>query len=199
MITVQNIPDVCYPIELTVDIGRLIGDVSIIKNRIGFLDDGMKSPSGVGTSINLTHLPGLTGESAWRQHSGQHSRLKADYIDEIDFTERLWAIKDLYINQVMDMIIDIHGRPFVGRSQLVWLYPRQYYPPHRDHHTPHRYHVAIETNDACRWVFLSDTETFDLHMPADGRVWYLDPISMKHTIRNGGTVPRLHILMTSSI
>lgn len=152
-------------------------------------------------AINLTHLPGLQGHHRWTRHRGNHYKLP-EGIREGDFTVMLSEIEDLYLGQVIRDTSAMHqerwGTPFQGRHQLVWIAPGNCYPLHKDHHTAHRYHIPVRSDTHC-W-FLFETDDGDIHrvwMPADGRVWYLNPHRYPHTVVHLGRLPRLHLLMTS--
>jgi hypothetical protein len=125
--------------------------------------------------------------------------LKKAGIDELNFTEILSELNGLYLKTVFDDIIKIHKNPFQGRTQLVWRGAGSFFQFHVDKHTPNRYHVPIVTNDKCYWMFRDNEKKIRLDMPADGKVWYLNPTQVQHTFINESNTSRLHLLMTSSI
>lgn len=193
---VDTLPPYCYPLEgISVDQSKLYSSIITLLNRLCLdIDDINAKP---GFAINLTHLPGLTGEEAWRNYSAGHLRLVEQGINEGDFTEHLVAAKDLYVGELVQAIYQRH-LGFQGRCQLIWLGARNGYNFHTDPHTPNRYHVPVITNPECYWLFKDHVDVYKLHMPADERVWYLDPINIKHTFHNGSNTSRLHLLLTSA-
>lgn len=189
--------------ELELDVLRLRSEVSQLTGRLrvpeGWIEEQQKI-AGV-CAINLTHLPGLQGHHRWTRHRSNHQYLDQG-VREGDFTERLAELQGTYLSEVIDLIAARHqahwGTEFQGRHQLVWLSPEYCYPMHKDDHTAHRYHVPLISDPYC-W-FLFETDDGDIHrvwMPADGRVWYLNPHRYSHTVVHLGYTPRLHLLLTS--
>jgi hypothetical protein len=190
----------CYPLDMKVDINLLLDSVSILLTRLGLnLAEINKLCETRHTfSMNLTHLPEMRGEDRWKNHAALHGELKKRGVCESNFTEHLLESQDLLIGKLIHEIYEQHPGKFQGRAQLAWLGPNNGYPLHRDLHTPHRYHVPLITNEKCFWLLKNKEEVFKLHMPADGRVWYLDPTNIEHTVRNESDTSRLHLLLTSS-
>lgn len=154
-------------------------------------------------AVNLTHLPALTGHHRWSQHRSNHQFLPQG-VREGQFTELLAEVQGLYLERVIQEVTALHltrwGTEFQGRHQLVWISPEYCYPMHRDDHTQHRYHIPLISDPYCWFLFESDEG--DLHrvwMPADGRVWYLNPHHLSHTVVHLGSTPRLHLLLTSEL
>lgn len=198
---------VCYPIlEPRFDLSKLSKSVDTLFERLGLFNIqyflGHLNDHPVYT-INLTHKPELLGVDRWRKHRGNHLSLQRQGVREIDFTESLEELSGTYLLKAMEAIKEKHlesfGTPFVGRCQIIASRSGHCYPMHRDPHTPHRYHVPLMTDPRCFWIF-EDEISFDMmHMPADGRAWYLNPVQVNHTLVHVGQQPRLHILMTSSV
>lgn len=187
----------CYPLEgVTVDQAELYSSIITLLGRLSLDINDINSKPGF--TINLTHLPGLTGEASWRNYSAGHLRLVEQGINEGDFTEHLAEAEDLYVGQLVHQLYKRHYG-FQGRTQLIWLGAKNGYNFHTDPHTPNRYHVPIVTNPDCYWLFKDAVDVYKLHMPADGRAWYLDPINIKHTFHNGSSTSRLHLLLTSAV
>jgi hypothetical protein len=198
---ITALPPHCYPLPTSADITKLLSDVEVLLSRLGLnlneVNQRCKTVSGF--AINLTHLPGLHGEDRWKKYSGSHPSVREQGVAELDFTEHLTEIQDLYLGKLIHEIYNQHGKKFQGRAQLIWLGSNCNYNFHRDSHTPHRYHVPLLTNEKCFWLLKKSNIVFKLHMPADGRIWYLDPIGVEHTFYNQSENPRLHLLLTSGI
>lgn len=200
---ITHIPGFCEPIEYTVAIEELndatyrflewlFAEYQI--NKKEFLANGF-------ATVNLTHIKGLAGAERFFKWSGNKYALMEHQIEERDFTEMPDEVADTYLGTVIRTVERLHkekfGEPFVGRYQLIWVNPNACYPLHIDKHTPHRYHIPLKTNIRALWVFRNGEEFDLMHMPADGRVWYLDPIQREHSVANLGLTPRCHLLMTS--
>jgi len=198
--------DICYPIEQTVNIDKLNESVSALFIRLGiskelFLKDLEKY---LIVTLNISHLSTLTGTDRWKKYAGNHPSLIAQSVSEIDFTQFLTEMDDLYIKEVLDDIFAYHenkfGKKFQGRCQLIASRSPQCYKMHKDLHTSHRYHIPLETDERFLWLFEDDNKDIALlHMPSDGRIWYLNPMTAKHTVIHVGSDIRFHILLTSSI
>jgi hypothetical protein len=203
----QHVPftAACNPTELTVDHPRLKAAArELIQNCV---HDG--NPEWEKTvdarpfyTVNLTHIPELTGKKEkWTKFSSGYNVTK-NFVKEEDFTVTPPEVQASYLGEVMQRIKDRHkakfGTEFNGRSQLIWVNSKACYTLHRDTHTAHRYHVALWTNDLAWWIFRDkQKKVVTMHMPTDGRVWYLDPIMEEHTVVNLGNANRCHLLMTS--
>jgi len=198
---VHSIPEYCYPIDYCVDYDRLYNSIIELLSRLGCSMDqiNQRCRTEFGYTINLTHQPGLIGTDRWAKFTGSHYAVARHGVREVDFVQHLAEAQDLYIGQVIRDIYRLHGGHFQGRAQLIWLGANQQYNMHKDPHTPNRYHIPVVTNELCYWKLAKqlDDEPVTLHMPADGRVWYLNPVAMYHTFINESNVPRLHVLLTS--
>jgi hypothetical protein len=189
----------CYPLSDRVDMLLLLDSVNTLLNRLGLtLDDiNERCKTKFGFAINLTHLPELVGDDRWNKYTGKHASVIEQDVNESDFTEHLSESQDLYIGKLVHKIYNQHTKKFQGRAQLIWLGSNQNYNFHKDFHTPNRYHIPLITNTQCFWLLKRHPEIVKLHMPADGRIWYLDPSRIEHTFCNQSDTARLHLLLTS--
>lgn len=201
MIEVDSLP-FCYRSNITVDVPRLIQDVNSLLSRLNLTEQTIiewfdRRKDKVSYPINLTHLPRLnsTVSQALGYRDG-HAELERMGINEAAFTEFISLMDGLYLGEVVKKVYTSHDGKFQGRTQLAWLGPNRQFPFHTDTHTPNRYHIPLITNPYCYWLFRDNSETYKLHMPADGSVWYLDP-TVEHTFVNDSDSMRLHILFTS--
>ena len=201
---VEEIESLCFKVPPTFDLAVATAALAKLVSTLQLthhIQDKLKSPAGV-YAINITHIPGLLGASRFSKYTGQHNALLADNVNESMFLFRLNEIKDTYLSAIMDNVIAYHkatyGTDFIGRCQIIWsLAGVCDYPLHNDPHTPHRYHIPLQTDLNFNWIFVQDDKLCKLHMPADGRIWYVNPVKLTHTVRHTGTVPRIHLLMTT--
>jgi hypothetical protein len=196
---VDTLPPFCYPLTMKIDMPLLLKSVEVLLNRLGLeLDEiNKRCNTNFGFTVNLTHLPELQGEDRWKKYNNNHLSVKQQGVSESNFTEHLLESQDLYIGKLVHELYTQHGVKFQGRAQLIWLGAKSSYNFHKDLHTPNRYHVPLITNEKCFWLLKNKEEIFKLHMPADGRAWYLDPINVEHTFCNESSTARLHLLLTS--
>jgi len=194
----NQIENICYniPIQCNIDIALL--DLDNLFYQLGITEDYIEK----NRTINLSHLPELKNEDRWKKYSGNHFTVSNDNKREGDFVKFLDELTGSYLKEIIDKIYDYHLKkfdaPFAGRAQLITLPPGVCYTLHRDLHTKHRYHIPLKTHKDIVWMFKNDNEDPKLlHMPADGNIWYLDPITIKHTVMNMSPIHRWHILLTS--
>lgn len=203
---IDNFKEFCYPlIGHQYDVKKLYASIINLLSKVGiteeYFTDALDLPTPAKT-FNLTHIKGLEGNDRWEKYKESHSTLKDMGIYENNFTEFLSELDGLYIKEVIDEILknhyDVYKTKFIGRCQLMWSQPRFAYSLHRDMHTRHRYHIPVYTDPEFFWLFEKDLDYSMVHMPADGRVWYVNPKDVKHTVMHLGRKNRLHILLTSA-
>jgi hypothetical protein len=202
---VNDLKPYCFQIAYEFDHPRLLESLDILMERIGqsveaihnrFTNGEFPSNSHM---INLTHLPGLTGDDRFLKHSGKTGALKDQGIFEKDFSEHLSEMEDLYIGQVIRDVYKQHNRKFQGRSVLIWMGPNGRYGWHRDIDSLTRYHIPLITNEKCYFQFKDkDEEIYQVHLPTE-TAWYVDPVTLEHTFINNSDTPRLHLMITTGI
>lgn len=199
MIVKDNIPNKCYPIDVCADITRLNISVDQLLLELGLSQSYFERRSA--ETLNISHLPNLVGDDRWKLYRGDHLTIQSEKQSEENFTKFLSELNGTYLKQIIDEVyeyhIDMFGSPFSGRCQLIASKPGHTYAFHRDMHTKHRYHIPLKTNEDVIWLFKQKKEIDIVHMPADGRIWYLDPINISHTFVNASPITRLHVLLTS--
>ena len=188
---VDTLPPFCYPIDYTIDRNELTASLNILSNRLRFNQRN--------SAFNLTHLPELTGKDRWNLHAGSHRFLVEAGVNELNFTELLEEVKDLYLGKIIQDLYKQHNGPFQGRCQISIQPPKSNYGPHIDKHTSSRYHIPLITNANCYWKFYKDNEIYKLHMPADNKVWYVDSVNIKHDFHNDWDNYRWHLILANSI
>jgi len=189
---IDTLPPYCYPIDYTIDRVKLNESFYILMTRLNASIDSH-------ISVNLTHLPGVSGNARWNEYNCSSTALKNLNIKEVEFTELLDEVKDLYLGELIQDIVKQHKGTFQGRFQLTVMEPKKNYGKHIDKHTPSRYHIPIITNKDCYWVFYKDNIYYKLNMLADDRVWFVDPISIPHDFYNNSNSYRWHLILTSAI
>lgn len=196
----------CAPTGLKVDIRKLQNTATLFTEKLFSLGgksykDWNASRETYGlAAMNLTHHQSVSGRERFFKFTGNRLAL-GDKMNETEFTVKPVEVTSSYLGEVMQMVENHHqerfGTAFIGRYQFIWVHPGRCYPLHVDEHTPHRYHIPVYTDADCLWLFRKAEELSLLHMPADGRVWYLDPIQQEHSVANFGRKIRLHLHMTS--
>lgn len=204
MIVSDTLGEFCYPIYRSIDVKKLYASTQEFFNRLGIAEslffDDLKQRAV--TTCNLNNVPGVNGKDRWWGNRGDHLSVLKSGVKEEDFSEFISELDGLYIKEVIDSVCADHlekfKTKFQGRCQLIWSRPGHCYGIHYDKHTKHRYHIPVYTDEHFYWIFQQADKNIDLiHMPADGRIWYLNPKDVKHTVTHVGATPRLHILLTS--
>ena len=148
--------------------------------------------------LSLVHRKGVQGLQA-RLKDGVRAlydeNIKKRTAFEHEYTEYNSEFKGLYLYQIYRALQKrTDGR--VGRFRLMWLNPKACYSFHTDISEPERFHLGLETNPYCFFLYKHSTgkcETY--HVPADGYVYFVDA-GKSHTFLNGGRTTRLHLLVT---
>lgn len=106
---------------------------------------------------------------------------------EEEFTE----INRLFAGTIFEDIL--HECAPIGRARLMFLEPRRSYSIHQD--TEERIHFAIETNPQAILLVASDQHRmWRVHVPDDGMGYRINT-RLPHSALNGGTEPRIHLLL----
>lgn len=78
----------------------------------------------------------------------------------------------------------------VYRTRIMHMPGKTCYSIHKD--TSPRLHIAIDTNDQCKFIFADAPEI--IHIPADSYVYWVDT-RHNHTAMNGSNDYRIHLVM----
>ena len=101
---------------------------------------------------------------------------------------------DLPVQRIFEVCMALYPGRRRGMTLFSRLVPGQVIPEHLDGHDGHchtRFHVPLTTNPAC--VFVVDGEAF--HM-AVGSAYVIDPTKL-HSVANGGTTDRIHLIFNA--
>lgn len=113
-----------------------------------------------------------------------------------DADERFFnKIKDDVPLPITDILKSFRG---AHRSRFASLAPQSQVKPHIDYDTLYgiRLHVALETNPGClNGGWDKDGNETQVHIPADGSVWFVNP-GLKHYAINSGDSDRVHLIIS---
>lgn len=112
--------------------------------------------------------------------------------------ERFFRKRHDDLPEYFHYVLDTIGRDIVHRTRFAKLSPKSSIKPHIDYNTEYgvRLHVPITTNNDCSFGGIDHNgDTVECHMPADGRVWYINP-GVKHWARNDGDTERVHMIIS---
>lgn len=112
--------------------------------------------------------------------------------DEKNYDKRNEFCKG-YVNEIMDMLEEHVGH--VARSRFAVLMPGEEIKPHLDINTDKaiRIHIPLITNEDCVIGVQGKNRKVEMHMPADGSVWFLNQ-AYSHWVKNNGNTPRVHLV-----
>lgn len=100
-----------------------------------------------------------------------------------------------YINEIIDFIEENIGH--VSRTRFAVLMPGEKIKPHMDINTNKaiRIHIPVFTHKDCV-VGVRGKNTFtEVHMPADGHLWFLNQ-GYTHWVNNNSNIPRVHMVFS---
>jgi hypothetical protein len=107
--------------------------------------------------------------------------------------KRFCIFNKKFVNtELHNMYMDLSKHMNICRLRIMTMGPQFVYPTHKDVLT--RYHMAIETNDDC--VFLFSSERLAVHIPADGYLYFTDTRN-RHTFVNSGKTTRIHLVLST--
>lgn len=112
-------------------------------------------------------------------------------LDERNYSKR----KDICTGYWNDILDTFKGR--VTRTRFAYMAPGHKIKPHIDYNTTYsiRVHIPIITNNDAL-VFVKNKEgVHQMHMPADGSVWFLNT-GMTHWVENNGSEGRVHLVIS---
>ena len=150
-----------------------------------------------GYQISLVHRKGVN-ELRHRLRDGIYalgdSRNK-ERTFENEYTEFNEEFKDSYLYQIYCTLQKATNNK-VGRFRLMWLNPKNCYAFHTDNKEPERFHLGLETNPYCFFLYKnSSNKCTTYHIPKDGYLYSVNA-GESHTFLNGGHTTRLHVLAT---
>jgi len=165
-----------FPLEVRLNIDRLRNEIDELTLRVPLAFERTRQ-------LGLQSFAGST--DPW--HDG--CRKQREIGNDSDYTILHPDLKGSYIEEVF---AQLPFKPF--RARLMVLDPAVCYSIHSDD-TP-RYHIAVTTSIEARFVFVDRQRI--IHIPADGRVYFVDTRE-KHTAFNAGKTARLHIVFGGPI
>lgn len=118
-----------------------------------------------------------------------------NYLPQLD--ERNYRVPNEFVDDVFEEVLNTFKAPYT-RVRLAVLMPEFECEPHIDYNTNYsiRVHIPIFTN--LKTFFCYDDpkrETTKQHMPADGRIWFVNT-GYRHWVENYGSSPRLHLVVS---
>lgn len=121
------------------------------------------------------------------------TRTSPNYLPQLD--ERNYCIPN---ENAKGMLLDILNsfKAKFTRVRLAVLMPGFEGKPHIDYNTDYsiRVHIPIFTSEKATFSYMTERGTTTEHMPADGRMWYVNT-GYTHFVSNTGSAPRLHIVV----
>lgn len=160
-----------FPLPVQLDIVRLETEIESLIARTPLAFERTRQ-------LGLQSYPGST--DLWYDAC----RKQREIGDDREYTLLHPELRGSYIEEAFAAL---PFQPF--RARLMGIDPSVCYAIHSDL-TP-RYHIAVKTTPQARFVFV-DREKL-LHIPADGRVYFVDTRET-HTAFNAGKEMRLHIV-----
>jgi hypothetical protein len=172
-------------LELTADIEKMKSDLEYVLT---------KSEWSVENQIGLIYRKGAL--NPWKDCVGSlwDRENNKELVSEEEFTE-INPDSPKYTMEVLRKLAAIEGFK-LGRIRYMRLLPKTGLSVHNDSSV--RYHYVLETNDNS-YIYHNSTntgiiKTLGYHIPNDG-YFYKVNTKMEHYVYNGGTTPRVHIVV----
>ena len=160
-----------FPLKLQFDIERLRKEIEELTNRVPL-------------AFERTRQLALHSFSSSTDPWYDGCRKQREIGNDADYTVLHPELKGTYVDEIFNRL------PFTPfRARLMVLDPGVCYSMHNDE-TP-RYHIAVNTSSGARFVFVERQQV--IHIPADGRIYFVDT-RQTHTAFNAGKTPRMHIV-----
>ena len=149
------------------------------------------------TSFDSQSFPGIKlidaihdKRKAIRSASDRNS---PNYKPQLD--ERNYCVPNDRAKGIFRDILDSFKAKYT-RVRLAVLMPGFEGQPHIDYNTDYsiRVHIPIITNEKATFSYIVNGKTQTVHMPADGRMWYVNT-GYTHFVTNVGDQPRLHLVV----
>jgi hypothetical protein len=115
------------------------------------------------------------------------------YLPEAD--ELNYGIKTDLVKGVLDDILKLFESK-ITRVRLALLKPNFSIKPHVDYDPSYimRYHLPLITNEKCLMHVICKNVEYNIHFPADGRIFFLNS-GHKHWVSNNSNENRLHLII----
>jgi len=118
---------------------------------------------------------------------------KSDYLPEAD--ELNYGVRNQHVSGPLVEVLDtFKGK--ITRVRLAFLKDRFEIKPHVDYDPSYitRFHIPLITNTDVRCHMLRGEDIADVHLPADGRVYFFNS-GLKHWVKNNSDHWRLHLIV----
>lgn len=175
------------PIPLTIDIDKLNQDVQMFFDKFKFDKYAVFNVPTRNINFNFNY-PSKVPDAMFKEERlryvgpialGEEELLKYFKVSTSDFDTMPEIVQASYIGEVTKLVEDWHNsnRSHLGkinRIHCVVLANGSGHRLHVDVKTSCRYHIALTTNRYSYMMVDTDNEVKTVHIPADGRVWFLD-------------------------
>jgi len=108
-------------------------------------------------------------------------------IHELEFSRLNSFLENTYLGEVYGLV---KTRFKIGRCRIIGLKKKTCLSWHKD--LEKRLHIPILTNPSCKIVI----EDHCFHLPADGNMYLVNTRNRNHTVFNGWSQDRLHLVFT---
>lgn len=199
----DQVPGLIEPTPVIVDVSRLRLAMQAINMFVDYSPKEAFASFNKKAGICLTHPPVIPQEviDKWGDiqskfigpMSGGEPVLKEKYnMSTAQFTEMHPIVQSSYIKEILDQL-QSYTQTRYGSGKICWIHsntlsPGAAYNLHQDEHCIGRYHIVEYTTEYSYMMVEEDYEIKTVHLPADGRVWFLNT-NVNHTALNLTPMP----------
>jgi hypothetical protein len=118
---------------------------------------------------------------------------KSEYLAEAD--ELNYGVRNDLVTGELEKILDMFTSK-ITRVRLAYLKDHFDIKPHVDYDPSYivRFHVPLITNDSVKLFMQRGDNVADIHLPADGKIYFFNS-GLKHWVENNGNEGRLHLII----
>jgi len=187
--TYEIVHNLIDPTPIKVDLPKLTKVIDNIRSCVGYDPSSCLENPGNQSTITLTYPKNIPKEFVDRHGelrskfiggiTGGETTMKEKYnISTADYTEMHNIVRYSYVNTIAKQLEDYHRAKY-GSGKIAWIHsptlgPGAGFSMHIDSHCTARYHIVLTTTKYSYMMVEEDNEIKCVHIPADGRVWFLN-------------------------
>ena len=199
----DQVPGFIEPLPITIDVGKLRSAMQAINSFVNYSPVEALNSFNKLTGICLTYPPDIPQSviDKWGDIrskfvgpiSDGEPALRRNYdISTSQFTEMHPIVQDSYIKEILDQL-QSYTETRSDSGKICWIYSATMAPSgsfhlHKDEHCIGRYHIVETTTPYCYMMIEDEYEIKTVHLPVDGRVWFLNT-NVNHTAINLTPMP----------
>jgi hypothetical protein len=194
----DQVPGFIEPTPIVINVSKLRQTMREINQFVGYSPAEAFDSFNKKTGICLTYPPNIPQSiiDKWGNvrskfvgpiSDGELALRESYNMSTAQYTEMHPIVQNSYIKEILDQLQSYTQTRF-GSGRVCWIHsatlaPGASYNLHKDEHCIGRLHIVEYTTEYSYMMVEDDYEIKTVHLPADGRVWFLDT-NVNHTALN---------------